>query len=158
MKLRFLMSDKYFLHNEEDGCIYYFNTKEEALIFARELIGELNDGDGWPSELLDGGIKIGVVIHESGRTNEHPVTINEEGKSVDYEGNIVPEEWTFTCDVEMIETEVKTTQINKSIEELDELRDKLFSTINDLDELRDELLLSLNHDNDNTISTKTRRK
>lgn len=87
-KRRKTKMSKYFVHDAFNSDIDYFDTKEEAIKHAEESIGD--GSDGWPQELLDGAVKIGIVTHESSKDNER----HTENK-----------EWDFECECEMQETD-----------------------------------------------------
>ncbi|GAB1376854.1 hypothetical protein MASR1M48_17060 [Lactococcus petauri] len=78
----------WFCKDEFNGNWEEFDTQKEALKHAEECIGD--GSDGWPEEVLDGAIKVGVVLFQSAKTNER----DTENPS-----------WDFECDVEMAEVE-----------------------------------------------------
>lgn len=82
----------YFLHDAYNSDIQYYESLENALKCAKELIEESNI-DGWPQEILDGAIKVGIVLYESAMTNER--------ESDD-------ERFDYICDCEMLEIEHNT--------------------------------------------------
>lgn len=87
----------WFCKDDYNGDYDEFDTKEEALKQAEECIGD--GSDGWPQEILDGAVKVGVVLFQScegsHRETEHPG-------------------WDFECDVEMAEVENNlSTKINE---------------------------------------------
>ena len=93
------MSDKFFVHDELNGDIDYFETKEEALRHAKNIISD-NSDDGFPEEILDGAIKVGLITHCSMKVNERPIPQDEKDQ--------YPPEWSFLCEVEMGELKTIT--------------------------------------------------
>lgn len=74
-----------------------FCSLGEAKGYAKDIIQTyLDNGDGWPQEILDGAIKIAKITHESTMTNKREVEKDEDGKPIN-------SEWAFMCDCEMVE-------------------------------------------------------
>lgn len=84
------MGSKYFFRDEFNGNFETFDTHKEALDHAKKEIGELDGGEGWPQEVLDGAFQVGIITHESAETNRR----KSKDKSFDY-----------LCDIEMVEVE-----------------------------------------------------
>ena len=110
------MSDQWFFHDALQGNVEYFDTEKEAHDAAKESIGD--GSDGWPQEILDGAIKIGLVLYESTegdhRDTDHP-------------------DWDFECDVEMAEVECsKIEDMENEITALKKRETKLVEALKDL--------------------------
>lgn len=89
------MSAKYFAHDTINNETEYFATLAAALVCASEMI-ETYKEEGWPEEIFDSGIVVGIITHVSIMTNQKPVPLDEEG-------NKTHPEWDYFCDVEMAE-------------------------------------------------------
>lgn len=92
------MSEKWFGIDQFNGDTETFDTLEEAQKWAKDIISDIDAGEGWPEEILDGAIKIGKIMYESSMTNKRDVPLDEDGE---------PEnsDFDFYCDCEMVEIE-----------------------------------------------------
>lgn len=93
-----MSSEKWFGIDQFNGDSETFDTKEEAIAWAKEAIASCEPKNGWPQEVLDGAIKIGKITHESCMTNKR-------GPNLDDDGEVINTEFDFLCDCEMIEVD-----------------------------------------------------
>lgn len=91
-----MSSERWFAIDQYNGDSELFNTKEEALQWAKDAIPD--GSDGWPEELLDGAVKVGKVLYESSMTNKREVPKDDDGEPIN-------SDFDFLCDCEMVEVE-----------------------------------------------------
>jgi len=79
------MSKLFFIHDDFDSNIEYFETEKEALKYFERIKINLKENGGWPQEVLDGAIKFGVVICESRAASKTSVPVDQYGDPVEVE-------------------------------------------------------------------------
>jgi len=103
------MSEVYFVHDEFINDIEYFETEEKAREHFERITNDLQGEDGWPQEVLDGAIKIGVVLFESCMENKRPVPLDDDGEPVD-------NSFDYLCDIGLAEVENPLTSRIEQLE------------------------------------------
>jgi len=113
------MSKLFFIHDDFDSNIEYFETQKEALEYFRRLTYNLKENGGWPQEVLDGAIKFGVVICESRAASKTSVPVDPYGDPVE---------------VELADIENPLMKMLKQLEtENETLKDRLFHEVELID-------------------------
>ena len=99
---------KYFVYDSYDTGFEEFETLEEAEKHFKEITDFSSYSDGWPQEILDGAIKLGIITHLS-CDGEHRHTENKD--------------WDFECDV--VQAEVLDNPVSLLEQELQKTREQL---------------------------------
>jgi len=79
------MSKPFFIHDDFDSNVEYFETEKEALKYFERIKINLTENGGWPQEVLDGAIKFGVVICDSRAASRMSVPIDPYGDPIEVE-------------------------------------------------------------------------
>lgn len=109
------MSNEWYVHDEMNANVDFFNSKEEAMKIAKECIGD--GGDGWPQEILDGAIRVGKILYISSETNRR--------ENIDEDGEKINPDWDFICDCEMVENDDEYHDMKRLIEKQAKIIEKL---------------------------------
>lgn len=99
---------KYFVYDSYDTGFEEFETLEEAEKHFEEITNFSIYYDGWPQEILDGAIKLGIITH---------VSCDGEHRHTDHK------EWDFECDI--VQAEVLDNPMSLLQQELQKTREQL---------------------------------
>lgn len=103
---------KYFVYDSYGTGFEEFETLEEAEKHFEEITDFSSYSDGWPQEILDGAIKLGIITH---------VSCDGEHRHTDHK------EWDFECDV--VQAEVLDNPMSLLQQELQKTREHLGKAI-----------------------------
>ena len=124
---------KWFVYDEFDTGYEEFENKEDALKHFHEIKGDGHDG--WAQEILDGAIKVGVVLYESCETNRREPDRDDDGEFVNTE-------FDYFCDVDAVEIEC---DLVKELATTKKLLDEAVEVILDIKNVCDKnFLLNIN--------------
>lgn len=99
---------KYFVYDSYDTGFEEFETLGEAEKHFEEITDFSSYSDGWPQEILDGAIKLGIITH---------VSCDGEHRHTDHK------EWDFECDI--VQAEVLDNPMSLLHQELQKTREQL---------------------------------
>lgn len=113
---------KYFVYDSYDTGFEEFETLEGAEKHFEEITDFSTYSDGWPQEILDGAIKLGIITH---------VSCDGEHRHTDHK------EWDFECDIvqaEVLDNPMSLLQqeLQKAQEEINSLRSAYKKNIDSL--------------------------